>query len=128
MLWLVALLALLALLAIVLLAAQLYLDQRRFHRPLLTTPYQRVTLQDGSVYYGRIDHLGTDHPVLRDAMTIRQEKGVTPAEPQYVLTRRKDEPHGADHIIFPAVSIVFVEPVRPDSPIGQVIAASEKRP
>lgn len=125
MLWLVGLLALVA---IVLLAAKLYQDQRRFHRPLLTTPYQRVTLQNGNVFYGRIDHLGTDHPVLRDAVTIRQEKGASTGEPQYVLTRRKDEPHGADHLIFPASSIAFVEPVRADSPIGQVIAAAERRP
>jgi hypothetical protein len=124
MLWLVALLALAA---VWLLAANLYQDHRRFHRPLLTTAYQRVTLQNGDVFYGRIDHLGTDHPVLRDAMTIRQEKSPSATEPQYVLIRRKDEPHGADHIIFPALSIAFVEPVRPDSPIGQVIAAAERR-
>ena len=124
MFWLVGLLALVA---IVLLAAKLYQDQRRYHRPLLTTAYQRVTLQNGEIFYGRIDHLGTDHPVLRDAMRIANEKSASATEPRYVLIHRKDEPHGADHIIFPATSIASVEPVRPDSPIGQVIAAARGR-
>lgn len=100
-----------------------YQDHYRFHRPMLTTPYQAVTLTNGAVLYGRLYHLGSDHPVLRDVFTVRHQPG-SPTQ-QYVLVKRKDEVNGADHVIFPVTSILFVEPVNPDSAIGQLIAAAD---
>jgi hypothetical protein len=112
---------------VVLLAATVYQNQRRHHRPLLTTAYQAVTLDNGSVFYGRIDHLGTDHPVLRDAFTVRTEPDARTRQPRYTVVRRKDELHGADHMIFPATSIAFVEPIAPDSVVGKLIAQTSFR-
>lgn len=107
---------------VVLLAANAYQSYRRFHKPLLTTPYQAVVLENGSVFYGRIEHLGTDYPVLHEVFTVRRELDSDTQQPRYVLLKRKDDIHGADHIIFPATSIALVEPVRPDSTIGKLIA------
>ncbi|MDD5330474.1 MAG: hypothetical protein PHX38_10740 [Sulfuricella sp.] len=121
-----AMLGLLGLAIAALLAALVYQNQRRFHKPLITTPYQAVTLQNGTVFYGRIDHLGTDYPVLRDAFTLRVDSSGTEG-PTYSLVRRKDEPNGADHIILPAASIAFVEPVRPDSEVGRLIGQAGVR-
>ncbi|UCH49671.1 MAG: hypothetical protein JSU95_07845 [Betaproteobacteria bacterium] len=97
-------------------------NYRRFHRPLLTTSYQAVTLTNGSVYYGRIDHLGSDHPVLRGAFSVQQESDPKTGEMRYVITKRTDGANGADHMIFPVTSIAFVEPVRADSTIGKLIS------
>jgi hypothetical protein len=105
-----------------LLAATVYQNYHRFHKPLITTVYQAVTLENGNVFYGRIDHLGSDHPVLRDAFSIRTEIDVQTSQPRYVLVRRKDEINGADHMIFPITAIAFIEPVAPDSIIGKLIA------
>ncbi|NLD68830.1 MAG: hypothetical protein GX644_08450, partial [Limnobacter sp.] len=96
-------------------------NQRRFHKPLLTTRYQAVTLTNGHVFYGRIDHLGTDHPVLRDAFELRTEPDPKSGRATHAVVWRKSGPTGADHLILPAASIGFVEPVRSDSPIGQAI-------
>ena len=106
---------------VAMLAATVYQDYRRFHRPLLTTPYQAVMLTNGTVFYGRIDHLGSDHPVLRDAFSVRQELDSQTQKQRYVLVRRADGPNGGDHMIFPVTSIVFVEPVRVDSTVGSLI-------
>lgn len=111
----------------VLLGIIVYQNQRRFHKPLITTPYQRVTLQNGLVYYGRIDHLGTDHPVLRDALSVREDAETGTRERRYVVTKRKDEANGADHMILPAGSIAHIEPVRPDSAIGKAIQQALER-
>lgn len=116
-----AMLGLLGLAIAVLLAAIVYQNQRRFHKPLITTPYQAVMLENGNVFYGRIDHLGTDYPVLRDAFSVRREIDPETRLPHYVLVKRRDEPNGADHIIFPAAAIAFIEPVRPDSAVGKLI-------
>ena len=120
-------LGLLGLGVIVLLAATFYQNYRRFHTPLITTPYQAVTLENGSVYYGRIDHLGSDHPVLRDAFVIRTEQDAQTRETRYTLVRRRDEINGADHMIIPATSIAFVEPVAPNSVAGKLIERAKLR-
>lgn len=112
---------------VALMAASVYLDHRRFHKPMITTQYHAVVLQGGGTYYGRIDHLGTDYPILRDAFTIRRERDLDTQQPRYVLVKRKDESNGADHMIFPSTSIAFIEPVQPDSMIGKLIAEENSR-
>lgn len=115
-------LAVVGLAIVVLLAAGVYQNYRRFHKPLITTAYQAVVLQNGSVFYGRIDHLGTDYPVLRDVFTVQSELDPGTRQPRYVLVKRKDDVNGADHVIFAATAIAFVEPVMPESTIGKLIA------
>jgi hypothetical protein len=105
---------------VALLAMIVYQNYQRFHQPLLTTTYQAVTLRTGDVLYGRIDHLGSDHPVLRDAFSLRTETDPPTQETRHVLVRRKDGPTGADHVIVPAAAIAVVEPVHPDSVIGRL--------
>jgi hypothetical protein len=111
---------------VALLAVIVYQNYQRFHKPLLTTKYQAVTLTNGEVFYGRIDHLGSDHPVLRDAFGIRSESDPQTQQPRYVLVRRKDSVTGADHLIIPAASIAFVEPVQADSAAGKLIEEQER--
>jgi hypothetical protein len=108
---------------VALLAVLVYQNYQRFHKPLLTTTYQAVTLVNGDIFYGRIDHLGTDHPVLRDVFTVRIEQDAQSQKPRYVIAKRVDSMTGADHMMFPATSIVSIEPVRADSQVGQLIAA-----
>lgn len=98
-----------------------YQNHQRFHKPLLTTTYQAVTLLSGETFYGRIDHFGTDHPVLRDAFTLHTETDAQSRSPKRTLVRRKDTLTGADHVVFPATAIAFVEPVRADSAVGRLI-------
>jgi hypothetical protein len=84
-------------------------------------------LVNGDVFYGRIDHLGSDHPVLRDVFMVRTELDPETKQPRYVLLRRKDGISGADHMIFPVTAIAFVEPVLPDSTIGRLIEQAGSR-
>ena len=116
------LLVLIGLAVVALLCLQTYRDYRRFHNPLLTTPYQAVTLRDGSVLVGRIDHLGTDYPVLRRALEIRRSDGSGPSGGKANLVPLKDGPFGGDHVIFPAASILRVQPIEPNSEIGRLIS------
>jgi hypothetical protein len=110
-----------AIAVVALLAVVVYQNYQRFHKPLLTTTYQAVTLVNGHVYYGRIDHLGTDHPVLRDAFTIDTETVPLDRQTKHLLIRRQDTLTAADHLIFPITAITSVEPVRPGSAAGRLI-------
>lgn len=112
---------LLGLLIAGLLALRTWQDYRRFHRPLLTTTFQAVTFVDGRVLYGRIDHLGSDHPVLREAFSVHGDGD------KLTSSWLRDGPTGADHVVFPASAVLTVQPVAPESPVGRLIAASRRR-
>ncbi len=109
------------------LSAIVYQNQRRLHKPLMTTNYQAVRLTDGTLLYGRMDHLGTDFPVLRDVMTVRTIEDPSTKQTRYEVVPRKSGSHGADHIILPAASILYVEPVKPDSAVGRAIENAVSR-
>jgi hypothetical protein len=66
-------------------------------------------LENGEVFYGRIDHLGTDYPVLRGPSTVREERDPRTGSVRYVVAPREEEAWGAGHIIFPAASIACIE-------------------
>jgi hypothetical protein len=103
-----------------LLAFVVHQNYVRFHKPQITTRYQAVTLVNGDVFFGRIAHLGSDHPVLRDAFSVHEEIAQAGQQPRQMVVRRKDGPTGADHLIFPASAIVSVEPLQAESPIGRL--------
>jgi hypothetical protein len=98
-----------------------------YDAPLVARRNDVVVLENGSVFYGRIDHLGTDYPVLRDAFIVQTELDPSTQQPHYVLVKRKDGVNGADHMIFPATAIAFVEPVQPESTIGKLIAQASSQ-
>jgi len=113
---------------VALLAAIVYQNYHRFHEPLLTTTYQAVTLRTGEVVYGRLAHLGSDHPVLRDAFSVLAKTDLPTQQTRHVLVRRKDGPTGADHVIIPAAAIALVEPVQADSLIGRMLVQAGLAP
>ena len=124
-----AVIGVIGLLILTILAAVVYQNQRRFHNPLITTTFQAVMLTDGTLVYGRVDHLGTNVPVLRDVLAVRVIEGPGSGQVRYEAVPRKAGPHGADHMILPVTSILYIEPVKPDSAIGQVLEkASGKLP
>lgn len=119
---------LVGLVMIVLLGANVYLNSRKFHTPLLTTTYQAVTLVSGDVLYGRIDHLGTDYPVLRDSFKIQIDEDKAEGQAmRYSIVDKRRLSNGADHVILPASAILTIEPVASDSAIGKLLAAKKPR-
>lgn len=120
--WIIA--ALLAAL-LALQAATAYLDYRRQHRPLLPTHYQKVTLTNGEVYYGRLAHYGTDYPVLRRVFQIdgSAASDTTPA-PRWLVDGRE----GADHLILTREVILHVQPVRESSVLGKALTRAGALP
>ena len=83
-------------------------------------------LTNGSVYFGHLEGLGTAFPVLRDVYYVQsaqkpENKGVA-----NILVKRGKEWHGPDRMIIAEKSIVFLEPVGPDSKVAQLIAESKR--
>jgi hypothetical protein len=90
--------------------------------------YYAVLLTNGSVYFGKLEGMGSPFPVLRDVFYV-QAGPVDPntKQPQgMVLVHRGKELYAPDRMILTDKSIVFVEPVGADSRVAQLIKEAQK--
>lgn len=88
--------------------------------------YYAVLLSNNAVYFGKLEGLGTDYPVLRDVFYIQSATNPETKAVTNVLVKRGKELHGPDRMILNEKSIVFVEPVGADSKVAQLISESKK--
>ena len=85
--------------------------------------YYAVLLTNGAVYFGKLEGFGTPWPVLHDVFYV-QAGPVDPNTKQssgMVLVHRGHELHQPDRMILNEKSIVFIEPVGPNSRVAQLI-------
>jgi hypothetical protein len=88
--------------------------------------YQAVLLSNGSVYFGRLEGLGSPYPVLHDVYYVQSSTNPETKAVTSVLVKRGKEWHGPDRMIINEQSIIFIEPVGADSKVAQLIAESKK--
>ncbi len=94
----------------------------------LDTEYQAVMLDNGQVFFGKLEGLGTPYPVLHDVYYVR-----TYADPKNLanststLIKRGQEWHAPDSMVINAAHIVLVEPVTKDSKIAQLIIEKKQK-
>jgi hypothetical protein len=90
-----------------------------------STPYSAVSLDSGAVFFGKLENLGSDYPVLNDVFYV--ERGVNQQTKQVsnVLIKRGKEWHAPDKMILNARHIVFIEPVTEGSTVAKLIAQSK---
>jgi hypothetical protein len=86
--------------------------------------YQAVFLSNGQTYFGRlIDRIGP-YVKIENAYYIQQTPSAddqTPAESR--LIKRGNELHQPlPEVLIPRTAILFIEDLRPDSPVGQFMA------
>jgi hypothetical protein len=108
--------------AIILFAASFWLWQRNHSSVSMSTPYQAVLLSNGSAYFGRLEGLGTDYPVLRDVFYVQSRQDPETKAVSNILVKRGQEWHAPDRMILNAKMIVLVEPVSPSSRVAALIA------
>ena len=92
----------------------------------LDTTYHAVLLDNGQVYYGKIQGLGTEFPILTEVYYVQNQVNPQTKEVTNLLVRRGKEWHGPDRMILNARHIVLVEPVSPDSKVAQLISQGKK--
>ena len=94
--------------------------------PQFQTPYQAVLLDNGLVYYGKLQGAGTQFPVLTDVFYIQSQQDAQTKAVKNVLIRRGNELHQPDRMYVNSRHIVFIEPVGPNSQVAQLIAQAKK--
>jgi hypothetical protein len=88
--------------------------------------YYAVLLNNNSVYFGKLQGLGSEFPVLRDVYYVQSNVNQETKQVNNVLVKRGKEWHGPDRMIISEKSIVFVEPVGDNSKVAELIAQSRK--
>jgi len=88
--------------------------------------YYAVLLDNNSVYFGKLDSMGTDYAVLHDVFYVQSNVDQQTKAISNVLIRRGKEWHGPDRMIINQKAIVFMEPVGTDSRVAQLIEASAR--
>jgi hypothetical protein len=95
--------------------------------PALSAEYHAVLLSNGSVYFGKLEGLGSPNPVLRSVYYVQSTVDPQTKAVSSVLVKRGGEWHAPDRMVLEASSIVFVEPVTAGSRVSQLIAESNRR-
>jgi hypothetical protein len=101
--------------------------ERHQAAPSFSTPFQAVLLDTGQVYYGKLEGLGTDYPVLREVYYIQTGTDPQTKQTTSVLIRRGKEWHGPEFTVLNAGHIALIEPVSADSKVAGLIADQEKQ-
>jgi hypothetical protein len=89
--------------------------------PRFQTPYQAVQLDNGQVYFGKLEGFGTPFPVLRNVFYLQTSMNPKTNEQSSVLMKRGHEWHAPDQMVLNATHILLVEPVVPDSKVAELI-------
>jgi hypothetical protein len=87
----------------------------------LKTDYQAVFLDNGQVFFGRLENAGSAYPLLRDVFYVQSSVNKETKQVKNVLMKRGSEGHGPDRMYINARHIVVIEPVSPDSKVAQLI-------
>jgi|HubBroStandDraft_1064217.scaffolds.fasta_scaffold210011_2 hypothetical protein len=88
---------------------------------LFTSTYQAVTLVNGQVFFGRLEGYGTSNPVLSEVYYVQSTINPQTKQQSNILTKRGKDWHGPDRMYINPQQIVIVEPVNPDSRVGELI-------
>lgn len=90
----------------------------------IDTEFKAVFLDNGQVFFGKIEEVGPSYVILKDvfyvqSQVIQQDKDKK--EVKSILIKRGSEWHGPDLMYITTRHIVVIEPVGPNSRVAQLI-------
>jgi hypothetical protein len=88
----------------------------------LDTTYQAVLLDNGQVYFGRIQQTDSELTVMTDVYYIQSQVDSQTKEAKNILIRRGNEWHAPNRSILNTRHVVMIEPVTAGSKVAQLIA------
>jgi hypothetical protein len=88
--------------------------------------FYAVLLNGGQVYFGKLDGLGTQYPVLTEVFYVQSRQDPDTKQVSNILVKRGKEWHAPDRMIVNSSQIVLIEPVTPGSRVAQLIAQAGK--
>jgi hypothetical protein len=99
----------------------LFLNACGEEKPAFKTEYEAVFLDNGQVFFGKLENSGAAYPLLRDVFYIGRQTSPDGKEVKNVLVKRGNEWHGPEYMYVNRQHIVVIEPVSPTSQVAQLI-------
>jgi hypothetical protein len=87
------------------------------------TEYQAVFMDNGQVFFGRLESGGSAHPLLKEVYYIGRQTSPDGKEVQNILLKRGNEWHGPEYMYITASHIVMIEPISSTSRVAELIKA-----
>ncbi len=97
-------------------------------KPSFTTEYQAVFMDNGQVFFGKVENSGSSYSLLRDVFYIGRQASPDGKEARNILIKRGNEWHAPDYMYINRQHIVVVEPVSSSSRVAQLIKEARTQP
>jgi hypothetical protein len=94
-------------------------------KPSFKTPYQAILLDNGFVYFGKIESTSESFVLLTDVFYVQTQTGPEEKPAGNILIKRGKELHGPDRMYITTRHIIMIEPVSPDSQVAKLIKESQ---
>ena len=94
--------------------------------PALSAQFHAVLLANGGAFFGRVENLQSEYPVLRDVFYIQSRTNPETKQVTSMLVKRGQEWHSPDRMILNKRQIVLIEPVAEGSQVAKLIAEQNK--
>ncbi len=85
------------------------------------TDYQAIFLDNGQVFFGKLENGASAHPLVRDVYYIGRQASPDGKEVKNILLKRGGEWHAPEFMYLTASHIVMIEPVSPTSRVAELI-------
>jgi hypothetical protein len=95
--------------------------------PSFKTEYQAVFMDNGQVFFGKIENAGGAYPLLKDVHYIARQPGPDGKEVKSILVKRGNEWHSPDFMYINATHVVVIEPVAENSRVAQLIKEAKNQ-
>ena len=86
-----------------------------------TSEYQAVFLDNGQVFFGKLEKGGSDYPKLTEVYYIGSQSAPDGKGVANILLKRGSEWHAPEFMYLNAKHIVMIEPVSPTSRVADLI-------
>jgi hypothetical protein len=97
-------------------------------KPGFNTEYQAVFMDNGQVFFAKIENPGGSYPLLRDVFYIGRQTSPDGKEVKNILVKRGNEWHGPEYMYVNKQHIVVIEPVSTSSRVAQLIKDAKTQP
>ncbi len=115
-------------LSIVLLALCLAALSACGQKPSFSTEYQAVFMDNGQVFFAKIENAGADYPLLKDVYYIGRQTSADGKQVRNILIKRGNEWHAPEYMYVNRQHIVVLEPVAANSRVAQLIKEAKTQP
>jgi hypothetical protein len=96
-------------------------------KPSFQTEYQAVFLDNGQVFFGKVDLGKSDYVFMKDIYYVQNAVNRDTKEVSSVLIRRGNEWHGPNEMYINVSHVVLIEPVGVDSRVAKLIQEDKSK-